>query len=433
MTIKKIVVIIFLGIFLLTSKSFAQSESLQAVEEPFADSVEKKSSVVNKTSAKNSKSSTKNRTNDRDKKRKSEKETEKAPIPVDEPFQEPKPDPIPEIKKPSENLEDGAGLEFLMYNANGIQAFAVIADHERYKLRPIIAQHQIKGRSTVLQMAGELNDIATINAGYFDADGSLFGVTKVDGLIVSSDYFTRSAIGINSDGSTIFGQVQYSGAVLYNGETIFISGVNCTREENSLVVYNEYYSPTTGTNNFGIEIIEQDGIIIEIHRHKGNNAIPKGGHVISAHGSMAENFVYAKVGDEIIFQESIDSEDADFNSAVHVLGAGPRLVRDGRIFVTAADEKFPSDISVGRAPRSAVGVTKYGDYIFAVVDGRQAHSKGCTLQEWANILLNNFGAFNAINLDGGGSTELTVKDKLVNSPSDGRERAVGSALTILPK
>ena len=70
MLIKKIVVIIFLGIFLLTSKSFAQSESLQAVDEPFSDSVEKKSSVIDRTSAKNSKSSTKNRTNDRDEKRK---------------------------------------------------------------------------------------------------------------------------------------------------------------------------------------------------------------------------------------------------------------------------------------------------------------------------------------------------------------------------
>ena len=78
-------------------------------------------------------------------------------------------------------------------------------------------------------------------------------------------------------------------------------------------------------------------------------------------------------------------------------------------------------------------MTQYGDYIFAVVDGRQAHSRGCTLQEWADILINQFGAVDAINLDGGGSTELIVKDSIVNSPSDGRERAVGSALMIIPK
>ena len=39
-----------------------------------------------------------------------------------------------------------------------------------------------------------------------------------------------------------------------------------------------------------------------------------------------------------------------------------------------------------------------------------------------------FGVQNAINLDGGGSSALYVDGDVVNSPSDGTERAVGSAL-----
>jgi len=427
MYIKKILTLVMGGFFLFCSETFVQAAEPQTVDEPFADLQENNTETKSKLP---SHSSTINRTKDRDQKKKVD--PEKAPVPVDEPFQEPKPDPIPQVQTPA-NVDDGEGLEFLMYNENGVQAFAVIAAHEKYSLRPIVARHRIKGRATVLQMASELNDIATINASYFSADGSLIGITKIDGLIVSSDYFKRSAIGINSDGSAIFGQVQYFGTVSFNGETVYVSGINCERGSNRLIVYNEYYSDTTGTNNFGVEIIEHGGIITDIQRNKGNNLIPKGGHVISAHGTRAELFANAQIGDEITFHESIESEDADFNSAVHVLGAGPSLVRNGRIFVTATDEKFPSDIAVGRAPRSAVGVTIYGDFIFAVVDGRQAHSRGCTLHEWADILLNHFGAFNAINLDGGGSTELTVRDNLVNSPSDGHERAVGSALTILLK
>ena len=123
----------------------------------------------------------------------------------------------------------------------------------------------------------------------------------------------------------------------------------------------------------------------------------------------------------------------DFNEAIHVIGAGPTLVKDGEIYVTADAEQFPPDIRVGRAPRSAVGVTQYGDYIFAVVDGRQAHSRGCTLTEWARILKYSFGAVEAINLDGGGSSELVFKGSVINSPSDGKERPVGDALTILRK
>ena len=425
------------GIFLFNAVTYAASEEdFPPVEAPFANSSENKNSEldeekfppVDEPFPKNH-SSTVNHTEERGQEKNSESPEKPAEIFTEQPQNE-KP---AEVETPPPATEQGEGLEFLFYNENGVQAFAVVAAHEQYNLRPIIARDHILGRSTVSQMAGNINDIATINAGYFSADGSLIGITKIDGVIVSSDYFNRSAIGINSDGTTIFGRIQYHGAITYNGRTVEISGLNCARGANRLIVYNEYFGNSTGTNNFGVEIIEHDGIITDIQRNKGNNIIPHEGHVISAHGTAAEIFANAQIGDEIIFEENIFSEDADFNSAPYVLGAGPRLVRDGEIFVTALEEDFPPDIRMGRAPRSAVGVTKYGDYFFAVVDGRQAHSRGCTLEEWAAILVEKFGAFQAINLDGGGSTELVVKDKLVNSPSDGRERAVGSALTILPK
>lgn len=442
MQTKKLVALIATGIFFLNSTTYAANEEdFPTVDAPFSDSKQSETDeenlpTVDEPFTKNH-SSTINHTEERGKEKKSEQPSEtfgetETPPPVENP-PPPVENPPPPVENPPPVIQEGDGLEFLMYNENGVQAFAVVAAHEQYNLRPIIAQNHIQGRSTVSQIAGNLNDIATINASYFNTDGSLIGITKINGVIVSSDYFNRSAIGINSDGTTIFGRITYHGTVTYNGETVDISGVNCERGENRLIVYNEYFGNTTGTNRFGVEIIEHDGIITDIRRDSGNSIIPHEGHVISAHGTAAEIFANAQIGDEIFFEETILSDDADFNSAPYVLGAGPRLVRDGKIFVTTAEEKFPSDISVGRAPRSAVGVTVYGDYFFAVVDGRQAHSRGCTLEEWAAILVNKFGAFQAINLDGGGSTELVVKDKLVNSPSDGRERAVGSSLTIVPK
>ena len=343
------------------------------------------------------------------------------------------PPEFPETPDNEDPTTENEGLEFLVYHKNGIMAFAVIADHEKYQLRQILAKNQVHGRATVSQMTKNLNDIAIINASYFMPSGSLIGVTKLDGEIIGIDEFYRSAIGIYDDGSTVFGRVRYQGEIDFYGDKIPINYVNWERGENALVVYNSYFGATTGTNNFGVEIVVEDGVITNIFYDKGNNAIPAGGYIISAHGTATEFFKTARLYDEIKIDQQILSEDADFNSIPNVIGAGPRLVMDGNIFITADAEKFPADIRVGRAPRSAVGVTAYGDYIFAVVDGRQAHSKGCTLQEWAEILLNEFGAFNAINLDGGGSTELIVKDKLVNKPSDGRERMVGNALVILPK
>ena len=79
-----------------------------------------------------------------------------------------------------------------------------------------------------------------------------------------------------------------------------------------------------------------------------------------------------------------------------------------------------------------MAVLKNGNYLFGVVDGRQASSHGLTLTDWAKLLV-KMGARDAINLDGGGSSELVVGGVVQNSPSDGSERYVGSALILQHK
>ena len=91
--------------------------------------------------------------------------------------------------------------------------------------------------------------------------------------------------------------------------------------------------------------------------------------------------------------------------------------------------------NIARAPRTAAGVDKAGHtLIIVVVDGRQAgYSKGATIEELAQILLDN-GADNALELDGGGSSTLVLnKDGspvVLNSPIHqgipGRERPVAT-------
>jgi exopolysaccharide biosynthesis protein len=65
------------------------------------------------------------------------------------------------------------------------------------------------------------------------------------------------------------------------------------------------------------------------------------------------------------------------------------------------------------------------------VDGRQPNvSVGMSLNELAEMLL-EFGAVEAMNLDGGGSTAMFVKDKVVNQTSDKTgERPVSDAILV---
>lgn len=88
------------------------------------------------------------------------------------------------------------------------------------------------------------------------------------------------------------------------------------------------------------------------------------------------------------------------------------------------------------APRTSVGKFDSHWVVFIVVDGRRpTHSQGVTMQE-LGMIYNAIGVKTAINLDGGGSTTLFVKDsnnelELKNKPSDNAERSVANAWTIV--
>jgi hypothetical protein len=111
-----------------------------------------------------------------------------------------------------------------------------------------------------------------------------------------------------------------------------------------------------------------------------------------------------------------------------VMGGGPVLVQNGRKRITDRDELFGQ--IAGPHPRTAVGYTARRELLLLVVDGRQAHSQGVTFDELAELML-SLGAAEAVNLDGGGSSALVVRGRVVNSPSDKTgERPVASALVV---
>ncbi len=91
-------------------------------------------------------------------------------------------------------------------------------------------------------------------------------------------------------------------------------------------------------------------------------------------------------------------------------------------------------------PRTAIGVSSNGRWmLWIVVDGRQpGYSEGCTLTELADMLIKYGGAYNAINLDGGGSSAMVLDDgsgsQVLNSPIEGgiagQERMVANHLGV---
>lgn len=312
-------------------------------------------------------------------------------------------------------------------DAGKVTAYFVEADKDLYTLKPVLAKGQVPGLQRTSGMSDMTDAVAAVNATYFAGNGDMIGIVKIDGVVAGTTYFDRSAIGILPNGTPFFGKVSYSGMVTLGDVTQPVSGVDAERGANNLIVYNKWYGSRTRTNEYGKEYTVQNGRIT--HIQTGNSLIPKDGYVISVHGTAADAFEGAQVGDRAVVKEDLG---AKWNQAAQIMGAGPRLVANGQVNVTAGEEEFPSDIRYGCAPRSAVAVLKNGNYLFGVVDGRQASSHGLTLTDWAKLLV-KMGARDAINLDGGGSSALVVGGVVQNSPSDGSERYVGSALILQHK
>jgi len=127
--------------------------------------------------------------------------------------------------------------------------------------------------------------------------------------------------------------------------------------------------------------------------------------------------------------------------------AGPLLVVDGKIVFDAEDDRegfsagagqFDSDITEGRYPRAALGITS--DSLVALAcDGRRSNvDGGLSMLELAEVML-ELGAESAINLDGGGSTTLVHRGHLLNRPYSTQDqpapasRKVVSALAFEPQ
>lgn len=108
------------------------------------------------------------------------------------------------------------------------------------------------------------------------------------------------------------------------------------------------------------------------------------------------------------------------------------LIRGGRVVV-----ENQGTFSKTRHPRTAVGIADGGrKLVLVVVDGRKAGvASGMSLTELAELML-TFGCESALNLDGGGSSQMTMRDpetgklEVMNTPSDGRERAVANVLGV---
>jgi hypothetical protein len=215
-----------------------------------------------------------------------------------------------------------------------------------------------------------------------------------------------------------------------------VNGLNRPRADNELIIFTPEFHRTTLTEPNGLELVVRRGRVVEVRDLRGSSVIPADGFVISTSGTAREwALKNLRIGARLQLKltlSPVETEAADsWKKATSIIGGGPQLIKDGRVEITNTAEKIlPSFVNDGH-PRTAIARLKSGQILLVTVDGRQpGESIGMSLNMLADLLL-EFGAVEAINLDGGGSTTMVIRNKLVNRPSDATgERPVSDAILV---
>jgi len=311
------------------------------------------------------------------------------------------------------------------------------------------------GREVVSQTALHHQAIAGINAGFFPNGGNPIGLHIQDGELVTEPTSNRTCFLLSREGKAQFAALGFTAQVKTadGKETFPVDGLNrrpagadpTGNIRSELLVFTPLFADTTLKSPGRVEIILEgvekpvavgtpiSGTVAEI-TEGGGTALKPGTVVLSGSQKAAEYLrQVAKPGTKLSFRFDLTTTDGkpfDGSEIAHAVAGGPRLISRGMVDIPYQAENMNLSFSRTRHPRTAVGVTKEGKILFVTVDGRQSGlSRGMSLTELAQ-LLQRYGAKEAVNLDGGGSSACVVDGLVVNSPSDGNERPVANMLLV---
>ena len=307
---------------------------------------------------------------------------------------------------------------------------ALTLDPERYRLEPILAPGGSSALAPLSEMARTAKVRAAINAGFFSVTGwnrgLPIGTLRIRGSLVNPPYQGRTCLGWNKDNEAAFGEVSWSGSIPTDRGTLSLDAVNRFVKGDKLVLYTPHYGASTPsvTSVPAAEVVVRGGRSAGLRESGG--PLEPGTWVLAGYGSNADllrELFPAGMRTPVRVQSDLTGSGGEsWGEMENIVQAGPFLLSEGEVRVDA--EGFASSLVNLRHPRSIVGLTNDGRWIFMVIDGRNGlHASGATLAEAAELLSSMDMAY-ALNLDGGGSSELWLDGRLYNSPSEGRERPV---------
>ena len=330
-------------------------------------------------------------------------------------------------------------------------------------MRAVCATDKVGGTATPSSMAKSkskdgLSYFAGTNGDFYSTSGNATNGSSFVGRPTTSCTVDREVyktsnsnyqFTIDTDGNAHVGRLNYyTGTATLGDKVTLFKGVNVMSPSNGLTIYTPRYFGTTNNTDRAeacaevtAKLVEGDNFyaggkyrmeITSTATTDGDRAIPSDGYVIHGNGTStsgcntsAIDFVKGlKVGDIVEFDQIILLNDKRIYPA-QIVSGNPKNVGGGETLDTESERGDASSLH----PRTSLGVSQSGDsIIMMVIDGRTPNSAGVRTSMLADVM-RYAGAYEALNVDGGGSSTLYTQALGVrNNCSDGKERAVGNAI-----
>ena len=151
--------------------------------------------------------------------------------------------------------------------------------------------------------------------------------------------------------------------------------------------------------------------------YSSNGAKPRG--VTYSNGECLTSYSYRSTGGIIgfdrkgvlVLSSTCTKQKAEELNIRDCVTCGPFLIVNGKASTVVGNGGW------GTAPRTAIGQRQDGVVLFLVLDGRAIGRQGADMDDLIEIM-QNYGAYNAANLDGGTSSVMAVNGELINDPID---------------
>jgi len=301
-------------------------------------------------------------------------------------------------------------------------------------------EFELKERTTtLLQQSGA---IAGVNGDFFDLSGNFSAAVGAgfefdDGNLISANIYANrgsSRFGtfyIDNMGNPFIDYLTtYMQLFIDGSTTIRVTAVNKVTGRDSSAVLDRNAIENTREIDARIpgraKLVVVGNAITQIVPPGQSADVPPSGFVVFLSEEDTERIDEFAVGMSAGFNLSMS---VDHSAIEFAVSGGGKILANGQ---TVADS---GHVAAGFQPRTAIGFSQSGrEVIMMVVDGR-SHSVGVSHNELAELMRAQ-GAFNAMHLDGGGSSTMAVRRPgaseiaRVNTPSDDAERRVTNAVGI---